>query len=80
MVNVLNKISFIYLIFLINISLIINSSEIFSSNNITTNINEQQVNVQYETKTIQDGKINSMNYINISIIIFRIYCSICWLL
>ena len=71
MVNVLNKISFVYLIFLINISSIINSNEELFSSNITTNINEQQVNVQYEIKTIQHGKINLMKYdFSISIIFF----------
>ncbi len=53
MVDVLNKILFLYLIFL---TTKINSNEIFPSPpcNIT---NEQNIQVQYETQTIQDGKI-----------------------
>ncbi|CAF0822220.1 unnamed protein product [Rotaria sordida] len=53
MVNVLNKILFIYFLILTTITTTINSNEILPCN-ITTNISEQKINVEYEAKTIQD--------------------------
>jgi len=52
MINVLIRNLVLYLIFLT----IINSNELFPCN-ITTNLNEQKISVQYQTKAIQDGRI-----------------------
>ncbi len=51
MVNVLTKSLFLYFIFLTTI----NSNELFPCN-VTTNLNEQKISVQYQAKTIQDGR------------------------
>ena len=56
MVNVANKSLFLYLLFLITT---INSHETYSCN-ITTDIDEQKISVQYQAKTIQDGRIYSI--------------------
>ena len=56
MINVLiESLIFYSILFLTTI----NSNEIFPCN-ITTNIHEQNANVQYQAKTIQDGKIYSI--------------------
>ena len=53
MINVLNKNLYLFNLYLL--ITIINSNDIYPCN-ITTNIDEQNIHVQYETKTIQDGK------------------------
>ncbi len=55
MINVLIE-SFVFYLILFTT---INSNEIFPCN-ITTNIHEQKINVQYQAKTIQDGRIYSI--------------------
>jgi len=78
MVNVLNKNLFPYLLFLI-ITTIFNSHETYSCN-ITTDIDEQNISIQYQAKTIQDGRIYLNIIIYVILILLRIYCSIYWLL
>jgi hypothetical protein len=52
MINVLIE-SFVFYLILIRT---INSNEIFPCN-ITSNVDEQNLNIQYQAKTIQDGRI-----------------------
>jgi hypothetical protein len=74
MINVLTKSFVLCFLFFTTI----NSNEIFPCN-ITTNVHEQEINVQYQAKTIQDGRIDLIGEIFLRID-FRIYCSIYWLL
>jgi hypothetical protein len=54
MINVLIRSLCLYLLFFT----IINSNELFPCNITNTNIDEQNLNVKYEAKTIQDGRID----------------------
>lgn len=54
MVNALNKILFLYFL-LYTTAATIDNDEIFSCN-ITANAIEEKINIDYETKPIQDGR------------------------
>lgn len=62
MVNVLNKILFLYLLFLTitKAKATINSNDVLPCN--ITNLDEQTINVEYKARTLQDGTIEFNKY------------------